>query len=66
MKICPKKKTNYQDSCKYLLVMGTINELDLIGLENICIYRNKVANDLNNILNDDNQNIGIVDEYTRY
>jgi len=46
--------------------MGTINELDLIGLENICIYRNKVANDLNNILNDDNQNIGIVDEYTRY
>jgi len=34
-------------------------------LENKRIYRNKVAHDLNSILIDDNQNIDIVDEYSR-
>ncbi len=59
LKICPNKKTLYQDSCNYLLVMQAITNEELIALENIRIYRNKVAHNLNSILVDEQQNIDI-------
>lgn len=58
--ICSNKKTLYQDSCKYLLVMGAINTEDLTELENIRIYRNEIAHVLNKILLDENINIDVI------